>query len=246
MPGKPHIAISTQFESEPERFSLRREYVEMVEEAGGLPSIIPAAYDAASLQEVLIRFDGLLIPGGDDIDPRTYGCTPLASHGRDAMRFDPERDRAERDLIIAAERLDMPFLGICRGMQMANVAYGGTLVQDIPSCIPGSLDHWQHADASLASHAVDVVEKSRLSEVIGRRRIRVNSLHHQCIEELGAGCVACAFSEDGLVEALCRPSSSYFLGVQWHPESNRANESSRAIANSFVAACAQYARSRRP
>ncbi len=237
----PLIAISTQFESDPDRCSLRREYIDALAHLGADACILPSTADGNALARMLSRFDGLLIPGGDDIDPSAYGEAPLGIV--DGMT-NPDRDRAERDLIVAAERMDMPFLGICRGMQMANVTFGGTLIQDISTCMPGCLDHWQHAHPSLASHSIEIAADSLLESATGRTKMRVNSLHHQCVNELGHGCLACAFSEDGLVEALCRPSSKFFLGVQWHPESTRAEDPSRAIFHAFTQACADYAQQR--
>lgn len=246
MHTKPFIAVSTQFESDPERYSLRSDYVAMLADAGAQACILPSFGDAAALEQALSRFDGLMIPGGDDIDPRTYGSVPMGSARQDGGTFNPQRDLAERNLITAAVRLDMPFLGICRGMQMACVTFGGTLIQDISTCVPGALDHWQNADPALASHSVEVDDTSLLGGIVDRTKFRVNSLHHQCVDDAGAGCIPCAFSEDGLVEAVCRPSSRFFLGVQWHPEMSRAAHSSKAIANAFVSACVEYARMRDP
>jgi len=193
---------------------LREDYVKSVEQAGGIAVLLPpgAPGDARAL---LDRLDGLVLSGGADVDPALYGQAPRPELGR-VVR---ERDDFELALCREAVRRDVPILAICRGQQVLNVATGGTLLQDIPSVVLGALDHDPPAERWEAVHDVRVLQGTRLREILGRDLVRVNSFHHQAIERLGKGLVACARSvEDDVVEGVELPGRRFVLGVQWHPE----------------------------
>ena len=172
--------------------------------------------DHIPFPEFLDRVDGLLLTGGADVDPRLYG----AERHRTVERVVPERDAFEIALVREALRRDLPLLAICRGQQVLNVASGGTLVQDIPSQIPGSGAHDPDVERWETAHEVEILPETRLREILGAERVAVNSFHHQSVERLGEGLILSARSPDGVVEGIeARDRRRFALGVQWHPES---------------------------
>ena len=185
--------------------------------AGGRPVLVPDL-PAAAACEVLATCDGLLLAGGADVAPSTYGAEPILD-GR--FPGDPARDRLERALVESAIGRDMPVLGICRGHQILNVAFGGTLLQDIAVERPGSLVHRDQATYDRLHHGVHIDPRSRLAglwEALPPAPI-VNSIHHQAIDRPGDGLRVVATAEDGTIEAIEAVDPSRFVfGVQWHPE----------------------------
>ncbi len=191
-----------------ERIQLNASYARAVELAGGIPLIIPAQASLDTLREMMAAADRLLLTGGGDVNPARYG---EAAHPAVAGVSD-QRDSAEEAVLNLALDRRLPILAICRGMQVLNVALGGTLVQDITSERPGSLVHGPRAD-----HLVQVAPGSRLREILGTDAPEVNSRHHQAIGTLGHGLQAVAWSSDGVVEGIEMPGQ-WVVGVQWHPE----------------------------
>jgi putative glutamine amidotransferase len=194
---------------------LRQDYIRSVEQAGGLPLVL-APGQPKDAPELLDRVQGLLLTGGSDVDPALYGASPHPKLGR-VVR---ERDDFELALTREALERNLPLLAICRGHQVLNVATGGTLVQDIPSEVTGGVEHdsrrerWEHA------HPVQILEGTRLREILKRGTVSVNSFHHQAIARLGSKLVVSARSAgDQLVEGVELPDRRFVLGVQWHPES---------------------------
>lgn len=168
-----------------------------------------------SLHGYAEALDGLLLQGGNDIAPETYGETPLAPewHG------DRVRDRYELDLVDRFRRAGKPVLGICRGCQLLNVAFGGTLYQDIPTQRPDAVGHLDLAQYDRQFHPLHIVPGTRLAELYpGQREATVNSIHHQALKDLGRDLVVEAQAPDGLVEAIRWQGPSYVFGMQWHPE----------------------------
>jgi putative glutamine amidotransferase len=192
-----------------------KSYIHAVESAGGIPVLIPILKDFDSLHALLSRLDGLLLSGGIDVHPVAYQEEARA----ELTETDLELDKLELVLARWAWQEDMPMLGICRGMQVLNVALGGTLYQDLATQYPKSL---QHANGNLPRnqvvHSVDIVPDSRIRQVLGVDDVMVNSIHHQAVKELGKGIVASGFAEDGVVELLEVPERSFMLAVQSHPE----------------------------
>lgn len=240
---RPLIGITCDYEPNPE-YPLRRDACKQhvgfylaVEEAGGLPVLLPAVSDREKLAGYLERLDGLLFSGAKDLPPEVYGKIP---HPRTEVmsrqRFEFEWPLAQ--LALAAR---MPLLGICGGIQLMNAAAGGTLVQDIPDQVPGALAHrsgtWEDA-----RHAVEVEAGSRLAEIFGPRPI-VNSAHHQALEKVGEGYEVTARAEDGVIEAIERPGERFVVGVQWHPERCLDLPGMRELFAAFVAACRDGRRS---
>ena len=195
-------------------------YLQAIADAGGVPVLIPLGLSQPALEKLAGRLDGLLLAGGGDIAPRFYGAEP---HPK-TNGVDEQRDEAELLLAGWAMRRDVPLLAICRGIQVLNVAAGGTLYQDIasecPQCIKHDRFYPTHPLDELA-HSVELKAGSRLAGVFGQSRIWVNSRHHQAARRLGAGLVATAWAEDGICEGLELPGARFCVGVQWHPENLR-------------------------
>lgn len=188
--------------------SLGRAYVDAVATAGGIPFVVPIL-DPRDAPDVLSRLDGLVLSGGGDVDPARYGAEPHAS----VYGVNPDRDAWELALIGAAT---LPVLAICRGMQLVNVAAGGTLVQHVPDVT--ALPHRLIDRSEELVHDVDVVAGSRLAAVTGAVSLGVNSLHHQAVDRVGVGLRVVARAPDGVVEALEPDDGRALLAVQWHPE----------------------------
>jgi len=169
----------------------------------------------APLMDVVEQLDGLVLQGGTDIVPHMYGARPW----REDADYDPIRDEYEMDLLHGFVQAGKPVLGICRGAQLLNVYCGGTLVQDIPSQWPGAILHQDLERYDTLTHEVHFVPGSRLSDIYGYEPRRVNSIHHQCVDELGKGLVIEARSPiDRVPEAIRHTAHPFVMGVQWHPE----------------------------
>ncbi len=215
------------------RFALSEFYVRCVMDAGGLPLLLPNVMPELAAS-YLSRMDGLLLSGGLDVDPEFYGEEPKPKLGN----LDQVRDSYELELARGAHQAGMPMLSICRGVQLLNVAFGGTLVQDIDSEIDEPLKHEQDALRQNAlSHRIRIKPNTRLHEIAaGSERIRVNSFHHQSVKDVADGFDITARSEDGVIEAIEDPTHPFCVGVQWHPERLPENDFTRSIFQHFVEA----------
>jgi len=226
-------------------FIMNQTYVRTLEQLGALPVMIPLHMTEASLRGIFERLDGLFLPGGEDIDPANYGAERHDLLGA----TDKERDRTELLLTQWAIEAGMPVLGVCRGVQMINVACGGSLVQDLHSEFP-ELDKHDYFPPSYEryriSHQVEVEPDSRLAQAMGQRH-EVNSMHHQGIHRVGFGLRVVARAEDGLPEALEAPALPFAVGVQWHPEElAKTDQMSTNLFYNFVEAAAGDWRSQVP
>jgi putative glutamine amidotransferase len=191
---------------------LPRSYVDAVLSAGGLPVLLPPL--PGVIEQVLPRLDGLLLSGGPDVDPVRYGEQP----GPNTQRPSVERDDAELRLLAGAVDAGLPVLGICRGMQLLNVARGGSLVQHLPDVLGGDEEHAPQPGV-YGAHPVTVAAGTRIARLLGRTEVEaVPSYHHQGLGRLGSGLVATAWSADGTVEAVEDPGLPFCVAVQWHPE----------------------------
>ena len=224
----------TPAEDEQGHITINPEYLDAVARAGGVPVLLPLTEDEEARAELLRRVDGLMLTGGPDVHPRLYGKEVLPVCGK----ISEKRDAVEISLFRLALEMGLPVLGICRGIQVMNVALGGTLYQDIAAQLPGAIDHPCYDTPRDKVHEVTVIEGSLLHRVSGLTHFSVNSRHHQGIRTLGKGLVATAYSKDGLVEAVDDPNARFVTAVQWHPESlaDRYAEA-QAIFNAFVEAC---------
>lgn len=218
-PRRPSIAItpdtaSTTPEQAP-RLELKTAYADAVFRAGGLPFVVPLTSDASVIDSYLERVSGLVVTGGHfDIPPELYGDQPREGLGP----LKPDRTQFELALLKAALARHLPVLGICGGMQLLNVALGGTLVQDIGRELPQAKAHEQKHERTQPQHPVDVREGTLLAECVGKGQLMVNSTHHQAVKALGQGVTMSAAAPDGVVEAIELKGGGFVLGVQWHPE----------------------------
>lgn len=215
------------------------DYVESVKRAGGEPRILSNDDDPAA---ILAEVDGVLLTGGLDVDPAHYGETPHA-----LTEAAPDRDKFEIPLSRGAVAQDVPLFAICRGVQVLNVAGGGTLVQDIPTAIDSELAHAVNVPKDQIAHSVRVTPGSRLADALGTsadlQTCDVNSRHHQAVGRLAPAFVASAVSPDGIVEAIERPDAAFCVGVQWHPENFWRTGEFDGLFKSFIHAAR---RSREP
>ncbi|MBX5436489.1 MAG: gamma-glutamyl-gamma-aminobutyrate hydrolase family protein [Alicyclobacillaceae bacterium] len=194
---------------------LSDDYTQGVEVAGGLALVIPFVDRNDVIPDIADCIHGLLLSGGDDVDPAWYGEQPQLGLGE----VNPERDELELRLIAEVVARGKPILGICRGIQVLNVAFGGTLYQDLPRQWKGTIQHSQRARRDHLSHTIRIQPGSRLQQLLGgEATLRCNSFHHQAIRTVGRELVPVAWDEDGLVEAVEHPDYPFLVGVQWHPE----------------------------
>ncbi len=214
-------------------------YLQAVLDAGGLPVVIPSLAAQAPDRDECERLDGILFSGGGDIAPERFG---EASHPCIAG-VDPGRDGLELQLLRQAVSDGIPFLGICRGLQLINVGLGGTLYTHLPEQLQGALHHDNPGDRRHELvHEVTLVDGSRLGKITGEPLLRVNSHHHQGLKKLAPPLRSAGYSVDGLVEAIELPEHPFGLAVQWHPEWLTDMKSTRLLFESFVAAAASARR----
>jgi putative glutamine amidotransferase len=222
MSARPLIGI-TAFETQHLRpphaplYATGQRYVRAIEEAGGLPVILSPGLSNDTLRATFERLDGLLMSGGGDIDPVIYG---EEAHAK-IWGLDMKRDRAELAMAKWAADTEKPLLCICRGIQVLNVALGGSLVQDIASMVPNALTHMFDEEVTprdTIAHSVRVEANSLLNKLLQADEAAVNSWHHQSIKRVADDLKVVALSPDGIVEAVELPEHRFVLGVQWHPE----------------------------
>ncbi|MEK6683529.1 MAG: gamma-glutamyl-gamma-aminobutyrate hydrolase family protein [Nitrospirota bacterium] len=225
------VRKKSRSQSEP-TYLLKARYVDAIQDLGGIPFILPITDDPKLQAELLRRIDGLLITGsGPDLNPRLYG-------ERRKARFkimSKQRSAFELGLAKQAMKLDRPVLGICGGLQLLNVAMGGSLIQDIATQMRGSLVHQQETAATRASHRVKITRGTRLYKILRTEALKVNSSHHQAPKKIAPGWVVNAIATDGIIEGLESPGHRFAIGVQWHPEFlYRKDEASRRLFCAFL------------
>lgn len=199
------------------RTVVNESYLHAILIAGGVPVVIPSGVSLGQVEALLDSLDGILFTGGvEDIDPACYAAPMHPTIGD----IDPERDDMEISLVNLLVQKQKPFLGICRGIEIINVALGGTLYTYLDDQLPNALPHAQPYDPPLNKliHTVQIETPSILRQLLGENEVWVNSFHHQGIRNIAPGLKASAFSKDGLVEGLEIPGHPFAVGVQWHPE----------------------------
>jgi putative glutamine amidotransferase len=218
------------------------DYEESVHRAGAESRLL----DAGEPAENAIRgIDGLLLAGGGDVDPSWFGETPDPTY----QPAEPGRDAHEIELVRAAVAADVPVFAICRGAQVMNVAFGGTLVQDIPTGVSGASNHRIDTPPSAIAHEVWMTRESLLWNLMrdvveGGDTVQVNSRHHQAVAQPASGFVVSGTAPDGVVEAIERPTGAFCLGVQWHPENFWRTGEFRSLFEGFVRAAETRARAK--
>ena len=227
----------------PASWVMSQRYIRALTAVGALPWMIPLVGDEPeTLRGIYDELDGIFLPGGADIDPANYG---EERHAR-CDKGDLARDQVELALVRWAMADRKPVLGVCRGLQIVNLAAGGTLYQDLADQMKGSIKHdyfpfGGRYSRDYLSHEVSVATNTRLAEIFGAGALKVNSMHHQGIRRLGASLVASAVAPDGLVEGLESSNNSYLVAVQWHPEALTDNSpETRRLFESFVDAAVGY------
>ena len=212
------------------------DYSRAVHTSGGAPVLLPVAQDSQSLKIILDRLDGLLLTGGPDINPKAYGEQPVPGLGD----IDEELDHMELSVTRAAIAQKLPLLAVCRGIQILNVALGGTLYQDIGQQIDDSLNHLQQASKQVTTHKIAIEKPSRLHGIMKRKTIWINGRHHQAIKDVAPGLTVTARAPDGVVEAVEHEARDFVIGVQWHPEGTwRKDRYSKLLFKAFVRAAAR-------
>ncbi|MFL6248609.1 MAG: gamma-glutamyl-gamma-aminobutyrate hydrolase family protein [Thermoanaerobaculia bacterium] len=238
---KPLIGIGSDaqhIEGERDRAFVYMTYVEALRRAGAVPVLIPPQPENAA--ELVEGLDGILLAGGEDCDPTLYG---QERHPEVVHLMDERRQSNDLALAKAARERGIPTLGICLGLQMMNVAAGGTLVQDIDSHIETEIQHASKPE-DRARHDVMVEQGTKLATIVPAVELNVNSSHHQAIAEVGDGLHVTAHAPDGVVEGVEDPRHPFYVGVQWHPEDMAGEGSARTIFDAFVEAAREYARSK--
>lgn len=208
-------------------------YIQSIELAGGIPLCIPHVKED-DIAAILDKIDGLVLIGGHDVDPFFYGEEPHEELGM----FHTKRDMSDIALAKSAYARHMPILGICRGHQVLNVAFGGSLIQHIPAQWEKPLAHVQKSLRDEATHHVDIHDE-KLAEIFQSKTIRTNSFHHQAIQDVAEGFVSAGVAKDGLNEAIVHTTHPFCIGVQWHPEAlaPAGDEPSKLLFQAFMKAC---------
>jgi putative glutamine amidotransferase len=229
---KPVVGIIPLYDDGKSSYWMLPGYMRMLEAAGALPIMLPLSASKELLDQCFALCDGLLFPGGQDVDPAVYNAERSEFCGAACT----QRDGMETYLLRRAIEEDKPLLGICRGIQFINAALGGTLYQDLPTEHPSPIDHHMSPPYDRSVHTVAIQRKSRLYDILKEDELPVNSYHHQAIADLAQGLRVDAVTPDGLIEAIDLPSQRFCLAVQWHPELNySSNAASRKIIAAFAA-----------
>ena len=215
------VTTSITVGTTPERAYVNSAYIRAVQDAGGVPVLLPPPLDGEARAALWSLLDGVVLTGGGDVDPARFGQAPHPT----VYEVAAERDGLELDLTRHALEARLPLLAICRGIQVLNVALGGTLEQDIPSGVAGALRHAQAEPRPQPTHRVKVEDGTRLARILGASELEVNSFHHQAVARMGEGLRAVAWSPDGVVEgAEMDESCGFVIAVQWHPEDLAAHD----------------------
>lgn len=213
---KPLIGLTPALDSTGGDLKMRPTYLRALKAAGAIPVVMPLDASEEDLKQLSQELDGFLFTGGPDVHPFLFGEETQEHCGNVSQA----RDQLELSLLPLIMNLKKPVLGICRGIQVLNIALGGNIWQDIPSCITRDypLAHSQPFHYDMPCHTVSLTEGSLLAQISGSSSIKVNSMHHQAVRDIAPGLVASAYSLDHLIEALEMPGYPFFIGVQWHPE----------------------------
>jgi len=234
-PRSPRILIPIPIQdAEKRRYTLGKNYIRSLIACGATPILLPTSLDHAAWRDLYAEADGVLLTGGGDVEPTVFGEEKHPT----TDDINPERDNIEIALAQWTLKDDTPMFAICRGIQVVNVALGGSLIQDIPSQYGQSIEHRGSAVGAARDqvlHDVCIEPGARITEVFGPGNVGVNSFHHQAIKALGDGLIVTSRAPDGIIESVEAPGHRYYLGVQWHPEDmTTGREDMLALFQSFV------------
>jgi putative glutamine amidotransferase len=230
-------AVTPTRHGEPPQYemALGLKYLHAIEAAGGIPLVVPPLHVDA-VEPLLAGVAGLCLSGGPDLDPESYGQDPHARTGPTEGWL----DSFELALTQAADARGLPILAVCRGMQLLNVARGGTLHQHLPDIVGARISHRQREAGERATHWVTLLASSQVSQILARQRTKVNSFHHQAVASLGAGLTITSRASDGTVESVEAVDREFVLGVQWHAESLADRFGHAALFRAFVEAARRF------
>ena len=230
---KPMIALMPLYDDEKNSYWMLPQYMKMIEQAGGLPVMLPMSDDHIILRQIAETFDGFLFIGGHDISPHLYHQEAMIQCGQICSC----RDDMEKELFHLVYQMNKTMLGICRGIQLFNVLLGGTLYQDLPSQRKSLINHHQLPPYDKPQHNNTIIKGTPLYDLLAVEKLQVNSYHHQAIQELSPLLKEMAFSEDGLIEAIYQPDKKYLWAIQWHPEYMMHDQSIQLIIADFIKKC---------
>ncbi len=223
------ITLTPQGEPPQHEMALGLRYLQALEAAGALPVVVPPLH-TDRVEELLDRVDGVCLSGGPDLDPVTYGERRHEHTGPTELRL----DAFELALAKAADARGLPILAVCRGLQVLNVARGGTLYQHLPEHVGKRVNHRQSQAGTLPTHWVTLAPSSKLEAILGRQRTKVNSFHHQAVATLGDGLIVTGRASDGTVESIEAVDRGFVVGVQWHAETLVGRPGQAALFKAFV------------
>ncbi len=230
---KPVIGLTPLMDIERDSLWMLPGYMSGVQQAGGLPVMLPLTDDEAALRQIVESCDGFLFTGGQDVSPSLYDEEPMS-----CVAVCPERDRMETKLLQYVIAADKPLLGICRGIQLLNVALGGDLYQDLPTQWKSATSHRMDPPYNLPWHTNQILPDTPLHALLRSETLPVNSCHHQAVKTLAPSLRVMAVAADNLIEAVWRPESRFLWAVQWHPEFSYATDpASMEIFRAFVESC---------
>lgn len=234
MDRRPVIGVIPLVDSEKDSLWMLPGYMDSIENAGGLPVMLPLSNNTELLDQMMDFCDGFLFTGGHDIDPELY-YEMIEEECGEIIEL---RDQMEMRLFNRIVEADKPLLGICRGLEMINVCLGGRLYQDLPKQYGTVVEHHQKPPYDQPVHWIQLTPESPLQSILNKKILEVNSYHHQGIKDLASGLEIMAEAMDGLAEAIYMPDKKFVWAVQWHPEfSYKNDEDSRKIIQTFVDAC---------
>lgn len=236
---RPLIGITSSYEHNSDvkdayKSSVSMDYSLAILQSGGIPIVLPCHEDIDAIEQLIEKLDGLLLSGGVDPDPMLYGEDCLQNIGE----ISPERDKFEYILLEKFIKTKKPILGICRGLQLVNIFYGGTLYQDI-SYVNTIIQHKQKWFLDMPTHDIEIIENDHLFYTLFGKNTRVNSFHHQMIKDLSPKLTAIACSKDGVIEGVMKKDHPFFYATQWHPEmmSTRGNAEMKKLFDAFIEKC---------